>query len=219
MPENTDGNEKYPYFVFAKLVEQLLPDERERLYAAPLTVFLEERKLGTVTGGGCQLAERAQPGEKDIDYAGLDIELANLDEALAFTKSKLTELGAPVGSEVEYTGKDGETHSDPIGDLELLNIFIDNVSLAPEIYKNADMRALCEGIESKLNADSLGELRGPCVWPSEVLLYIVGGDADDIFANIEPMRKDFPVLQNARVVFQRRDQKKAPKEIRIGFND
>ena len=52
MPENTDGNEKYPYFVFAKLVEQLLPDERERLYAAPLTVFLEERKLGTVTAQG-----------------------------------------------------------------------------------------------------------------------------------------------------------------------
>lgn len=218
MPENTEENEKYPYFVFAKLVEQILPDERERLYAAPLTAFLEERKLGTVTGGGCQLADRAQPGEKDIEYAGLDIELANLDEALTITKSKLTELGAPVGSEVEYTGTDGDQRSEPIGELEILNVFIDNVSLAPEIYKNADMRALCEGIESTLNAYSLGELRGPCIWPSEILLYIVGADTDNIFVKLEPMRKEFPVLQNARVVFQRRDKEKVPKEIRIPFN-
>jgi hypothetical protein len=62
--------EEYPFFVFAKLVEQVVPDERGRRYADPLAAYLEERGLGTVSGGGCLLADRAQPGEKDIEYAG-----------------------------------------------------------------------------------------------------------------------------------------------------
>lgn len=62
----------YPFFVFAKLVEQLVPDKRGRRYADPLAAFLEERGLGTVSGGGCLLSDRAQPGEKDIEHAALD---------------------------------------------------------------------------------------------------------------------------------------------------
>jgi hypothetical protein len=213
------NEQKYPFFVFAKLIEQVGPLERGERYETPLTAYLEERGLGTVSGGGCLLRDRAHPGEKDIEYAGIDIELANLNEALALTKSKLKELGAPAGSQLEYTGLDGNIHSEPIGELELLNIFVDNLSLAPEIYESADMEALCKGLSSALRVGGIGELRGPCIWPSEVLFYFVGPNADEIFERLEPLRKNYPILQNARVVFQRRDSAKTPIELRIAFNE
>lgn len=219
LTQRRETKEKYPYFVFASLIEQLTPVERGRLYETPLAAYLEEMGLGTVTGGGCSLSDRKQPGEKDIAYAGLDIELANLDEALTLTKTKLNELGAPVGSTVQYKTPEGPLRSEPVGEMELLSVFIDNISLAPEIYQNADLETLCEGLRSALRADSIGELRGPCVWPSEVLLYFVGPNASRIFETLEPLRKDFPILQNARVVFQCRNSDQAPKELRITFND
>lgn len=49
----------------------------------------------------------------------------------------------------------GSRRSEPIGELELLNVFIDNASLTPEIYENADMEALCEGLNSALKAANL----------------------------------------------------------------
>ncbi len=62
--------------------------------------------MGTVSCGGSLLAPRPFPGEQGIEYVCLDVELANLDEALTVLKEKMHELGAPVGSSIAYyTGK------------------------------------------------------------------------------------------------------------------
>lgn len=216
-PEN-EAVQKYSKFVFATIVEPLTPDERNKRYADPLAAYLEEHEIGVVTGGGTLLGDRAHPDEKDIINAGIDIELANLDEALALAKSKLIELGAPFGSNVEYKNHEGKFLTEPIGELELLHVFIDNMNLGDEIYENTDTQSLYKAFDTALAGSTIGEARGTCIWKSEILIYFAGKSADEIFEKIEPLCTDFPILQNARIVFQRKDKEKQPKELRIPFN-
>src|SRR5436190_8594463 len=82
IPRNT-------HFVFAKILDTVLPIERGDKYEDPLDAMLHEQKLGEVTGGGTM-----QRKDKSIEFVGVDIELVNLDSALNATKAKLRELGA-----------------------------------------------------------------------------------------------------------------------------
>jgi len=87
----------YPHFVFAKIMEPVAPMDRGAKYEDPLDELLEARDAGIVTGGGTQLRK-----EGGIEWVGLDLQLANLEEALELTRGKLRELGAPAGSVLEY---------------------------------------------------------------------------------------------------------------------
>ena len=87
----------YPHFVFAKIMEPVGPMDRGAKYEDPLDELLEARDAGIVTGGGTQLRK-----EGGIEWVGLDLQLANLEEALELTRGKLRELGAPAGSVLEY---------------------------------------------------------------------------------------------------------------------
>jgi hypothetical protein len=85
------------YFVYAKIMESILPMARAAKYEDPLSEALEAARLGLVTGGGTQM------GEGDaIAWVGLDLALADLDGAVQFTRQRLRELGAPAGSVLEY---------------------------------------------------------------------------------------------------------------------
>lgn len=86
------------FFVFAKIQDKLMPIERGRKYEDPLNAALLNAELGEVTGGGSMQAK-----DGTIEWVGVDIELVDLSAALAFTKKKLRELGAPKGSVVEFT--------------------------------------------------------------------------------------------------------------------
>ena len=95
LPER-DPN-RYPHFVFAKIMDPVMPMERGDRYEEPLYDTLEARKLGEVTGGGTQMDK-----EKKIQWVGIDIQLANLDEAVEVVRERLRELGAPLGSVLEF---------------------------------------------------------------------------------------------------------------------
>jgi len=51
------------------------------------------------------------------------------------------------------------------------------------------------------------------------LIYFVGRSADEMFAVIEGLHGEIPLLQNARIVFQRRDKEKMPIEMRLPFHN
>ena len=89
-----------PYLIIARLYEHLEPMDRGERYEDPLHAVLEPAGLGRVTGGGSQLS---QSGE--IDFADVEIELSDLDNALAVTVTTLEQTGAPTGSEILYEGK------------------------------------------------------------------------------------------------------------------
>src|SRR5262245_8109158 len=80
-PDNHDvsrGKEReYPHFVFARILDPVGPMDRGSRYEDPLNEALQMRGLGEVSGGGTQLSK-----EGGIEWVGLDLELANLQEAL-----------------------------------------------------------------------------------------------------------------------------------------
>ena len=80
----------FPHVVLARLHEHIEPIDRGERYEDPLQAVLDEARIGQVTRGGSQLSELGV-----IDYADVEIELANLDGArfvriadgLAFTET------------------------------------------------------------------------------------------------------------------------------------
>lgn len=86
-----------PTLVFAKIMDDVSPTERRTRYTDPLDDSLRELGYGSVTGGGTMLNK-----EGDTKWVGLDIELVNLESALEFVRLRLKELGAPLGSVIEY---------------------------------------------------------------------------------------------------------------------
>jgi hypothetical protein len=108
-PTPTD-NPRNKHFVFAKILDMVLPIERGEKYEDPLNAMLHEQHIGEVTGGGTM-----QRKDKTIEYVGVDIELVNLDSALEATRAKLRGLGAPKGSVLEFK-RDGKDTSEPIHD-------------------------------------------------------------------------------------------------------
>ena len=86
------------HFVFARIMDSILPMGRGPKYEEPLNEALRARGLGLVTGGGTQMSRDGS----SIEWVGIDLELSDLGDALAFTRNLLRELGAPAGSVLEY---------------------------------------------------------------------------------------------------------------------
>jgi hypothetical protein len=95
------------HFVYVKLPEALMPDERSAKYEEPLGASLEERDLGEVTGGGTQLGEKRADGKRGIEFCGVDVELTDLDRGRALLRKRLVQLGARPGTELQF--ERGET--------------------------------------------------------------------------------------------------------------
>jgi hypothetical protein len=93
----------YPHFVFAKVMDPVMPLVRGEKYEDPLSASLEARKLGEIAGGGTQLDKNNQ-----IEWVGIDIQLADLEGAVEFVRQRLRELGAPAGSVLEFKRGDEE---------------------------------------------------------------------------------------------------------------
>src|SRR6266566_5302805 len=85
------------HFVFVKIAEPVGPMYRGDKYEEPLDHDLQAQGLGRVIGGGTQMDKNGA-----IEWVGIDIDLADLDRGIEFTRRRLRELGAPRGSVLEY---------------------------------------------------------------------------------------------------------------------
>ena len=193
--------------VIARISEPIQPIDRGERYEDPLAQILETQKLGMVSGGGSQLDEYS-----NIVFADIEIMLANLDEALRVTRETLNSLGVPVGSAL-HIERNGEIVSEPLGEAEGLIIYLDGVGLPDAVYAELDFQTLCSNLAEAF--DGAGELRGLHQLNEETGLFVYGQSADEIYARMKNLVKENPILQNARLVFNRRDQNSEPKEIRL----
>ncbi len=96
------------HHVRARLVGDMAMRDLGEKFADPLYHALRGRGCGDITGGGGQQGENGR-----MEWISIDIRLVNLDAALDFARRTLQELGAPPGSEIEYT-RDGQAHIIPI---------------------------------------------------------------------------------------------------------
>ena len=191
-----------PHLIIARLYEHLEPMDRGERYEDPLHTVLEEAGLGRVTGGGSQLSESGE-----IDFADVEIELANLDNALALTIATLEHAGAPAGSEILHEGKVLRL----FGTTQCLAIFLDGVSLPDDVYANLDF----DDVLTQLgNAAGDNSYHGCWQGAEETGLFFFGPDAEAMFTRAEPVLAALPVGQNARVVV-RHGKSGAPRSMRM----
>jgi hypothetical protein len=194
-----------PHLVVARLYEHIEPIDRGNRYEDPLQAVLEQTNAGHVTGGGSQLNE-----DGGIDYADIEIELANLDGAVHIVSEALEQAGAPHGSELIDT-KDNRVLRE-FGTHQCLAIYLDGVSLPDEVYAALDFEAVVEEIGAAAGPDSY---HGFSQGNEETGLYFFGPNADDMFARVEPVLRKLPIAQNARVVIRHGKQSSNPREVRM----
>jgi hypothetical protein len=195
----------FPHLVVARFYEHIEPIDRGSRYEDPLQAALDQAGVGNVTGGGSQLNELG-----GIDFADVEIELANLDGALALVAEALEKSGAPKGSEL-VDAEDGRVLRQ-FGTHECLAIYLDGISLPDEVYADLDFEAVVSEIGTAAGPDSY---HGFSQGNEETGLFFFGANADDMFARVEPVLSRLPIAQNARVVIRHGKQSSNPREVRM----
>ena len=194
----------YPHSVLARVYEGIGPMDRGERYEDPLQAVLDSARAGEVTGGGSQLSENGE-----IAFADVEIQLANLDGALQLAVDALERAGAPQGSEI--LGDDGRVLRE-FGRMQCLAIYLDGTSLPDEVYATLDFEDVVSRIGALAGPDSF---RGFWQGPEETGLYFFGPDAEVMFANVEPLLRELPIGQNARVVVRHGKESLHPRTVRM----
>ena len=145
-----------------------------------------------------------------IAYADLEIELANLDDALRTVADALEQAGAPQGSELIHAPDDRVLRE--FGKQQCLAIYLDGTSLPDEVYANLDFDALVSELGTAAGDNSY---RGFWSGPEETGMFFFGADAEAMFARVEPVLRRLPIGQNARVVLRHGKQSLNPREVRM----
>jgi hypothetical protein len=195
----------FPHVVLARLYEHIEPIDRGDRYEDPLDAVLAQSNIGRVTGGGSQLNELG-----GIAYAEVEIELANLDEALGVVADALEKAGAPQGSEL-IDVSDSRTLRQ-FGTQQCLAIFLDGTTLPDEVYADLDFDAVVTELGA---AAGDGSNRGFWQGAEETGLFFFGPNAEAMFARVEPVLRRLPIGQNARVVLRHGKQQLNPREVRM----
>lgn len=196
----------FPHVILARFYEHIEPLDRGDRYEDPLQAVLENTNIGRVTGGGSQLNELG-----GIEFADVEIELANLDEpALRTVADALEQAGAPQGSELIAAADDRILRQ--FGTLQCLAIFLDGTSLPDEVYADLDFDAVVGEIGAAAGEDSF---RGFWQGPEETGVFFFGPDAEAMFTRVEPVLRRLPIGQNARVVVRHGKQALDPREVRM----
>jgi hypothetical protein len=195
----------YPHVVVARLYEHIGPIDRGERYEDPLHAVLESKGLGQVTGGGSQLNELG-----GIEFADLEIELADLDGAVQVVTTTLEGAGAPQGSELIDTS-DGRVIIE-FGQQQCLAVFLDGATLPEQVYADLDFDAVVAEIGAAVGEDGF---RGAWQGPEETGLFYFGPDAEAMFVRAEPVLARLPIGQNARVVVRHGKASFEPREARM----
>lgn len=195
----------YAHVVIARMYEHIEPMDRGDRYEDPLESALQSQGIGRVTGGGSQLGELGQ-----IEFADVEIELANLDGAVGVVTAILESAGAPQGSEL-IRASDSHVLRE-FGRQQCLAIYLDGTSLPDEVYANLDFEAVVTEI-----GDAAGErsFRGFWQGPQETGIFFFGPDAEGMFSRVEPVLHRLPIGQNARVVVRSGRETLRPREVRM----
>lgn len=92
------------YFLYIKIPEQIMPQERGKKYEDPINELLSQHQLGEVSGGGTMLTK-----DKQIEYVGVDVDVTDPQKAIPLLVAKLKEIGAPKGTVIEQNEPEKKT--------------------------------------------------------------------------------------------------------------
>jgi hypothetical protein len=199
-------------FVLARITEHVEPLERGERYEDPLAAFLQEHGLGEVTGGGSQLNAQGE-----IEFAEVELELVNLDDAITKLVQQLEAMGAPFGSSIQFAAESGR-EALPFGTYEQLTIYLDGTGLPPTVYESLDFDRLYRELGEAVGREADGQARSVWTGPTETAIHLAGPKADALEQVVTAMWNTVPVLQNARLVLRYSDGR-APIERRLPMRE
>jgi hypothetical protein len=199
-------------FVLARITEHVEPLERGERYEDPLAAFLNEHRLGEVTGGGSQLNANGE-----IEFADIELELVNLDDAITKLVQQLEAMGAPFGSSIQFSAESGR-EALPFGKYEQLTIYLDGTGLPPTVYESLDFDRLYSELGDAVGREADGQARSVWTGPTETAIHLAGPKADALEQVVNAMWETVPVLQNARLVLRYSDGR-APIERRLPMRE
>lgn len=90
-------------FVYIFVPEPIQPLDRGDKYEDPLAEALTTAGLGDVSGGGSSLSDERPDGTRVVESCGIDVDVTDLDLALELIRERIPALGAPRGTELQYT--------------------------------------------------------------------------------------------------------------------
>ena len=198
--------------VIARITEHVEPIERGERYEDPLAAFLNEHGLGEVTGGGSQLNANGE-----IEFADVELELVNLDDAVAKLVRQLEVMGAPFGSSIQFAAASGR-EAMPFGKYEQLTIYLDGTGLPPDVYESLDFGVFYSELDEAVCREAAGQARSVWTGPTETAVHLAAPKADALEQVVNAMWHTVPVLQNARLVLRYSDGR-APLERRLPMRE
>jgi hypothetical protein len=201
-----------PHFVLARITEHVEPIERGERYEDPLADFLKEHGLGDVTGGGSQLTK-----DGEIEFADLELELVNLDDAVARVIQQLEAMGAPCGSSIEFAADSGREPI-PFGRYEQLTMYLDGTGLPADVYESLDFGRVYRELGEAVGREAGGQARSVWTGATETAVHLAGPKADALEKVVNAMWHTVPVFQNARLVLRYSDGR-APGEKRLPMRE
>ena len=76
---------------------------------------------------------------------------------------------------------------------EAVIVYLDGIHLPDEVYRDYDLTTLAEHLEDAITVERAGKFDGSETGNEETALYMYGPDADELFAAIEPILKEYPL--------------------------
>ena len=187
-----DVSQSYTYIV-AQINDKVMPIDRGEIYEDPLDEFLKQKNYGEVSGGGTLLSKinEIEYCDVEIKLRGNEIDNQIINEIIA----KLEEWGAPKGSKIKIENTGEEVG---FGKLEGLAIYLDDVNLSNEVYKNSDAEAINSEIKelAKIKTDFIRYWHGN----AESGLYFYGKSFNEMNNAIKNYIKSNPECENCRIV-------------------
>ena len=174
--------------LIARLYEHVEPLDRGARYEDPLDAALRQRGLGEVSGGGSEMTETGE-----IEFADIEMQVSNLDDALPVIVGSLEASGAPIAAEL--IGDGGVLRR--FGRQQSVAVYLDGATLPDEIYADLDFDQV---VDQLTTAAGEGSFHGFWQGAEETGLFFFGAEAEAMFARVEPVLRALPIGQNARVV-------------------
>lgn len=189
-PENETVTDRQPLYlcpVTIHLNARFQPKHRFELEDV-LQDVLEQKKLGTVDGGGTLQSATGEIMSCDIEVMLKD---TNQDTMSALC-GILNRFGIPKGSQLIFTGQKTE-----IGLQEGLAIYLNGTDLPKEVYRTCDINYVIDRIDQLL-ADT-GRMYSYWEGQKETALYYYGESCEKMLARIQPFLDTYPLLAKCRV--------------------
>jgi hypothetical protein len=177
--------------VVASLNARLQPVDRGALYEDPLDQALREAGLGSVTGGGTQLAETGE-----LEHCDIEIELADGTwERLEVVVALLERLGAPKGSRLLVDRGERDIR---FGSSEGLAVYLNGTDLSDDVYRDSDVNYVYDEFNRLL--DGIGSVHSYWEGPTETALYAYGSSFEEMRAALAGFIESYPLCERARLV-------------------